>query len=440
MSYLMERHQLGEMLLTGLIQSGPLLRHRRQKRIRRKIEQARPALSECPGDLRNAQMVEREGTVVAFIEVHRGRNFLAKLPQEGSRARQRFRHFHSPRAGWPGSNGRQPSKRRERGSVSLHAIHQGLFEIMIGIQVERETLLLHGLQSVVSEVEPRHGNGVFRAPAPEAHVPVFPFFGLYSRGHKPQPPRPAEGQIKLRKRVGAAHMRVPASAGAHEKNAVARIADHRAFVGQTQTDLFSAPPRAEAPARNHFRARRSHLPRGIRSGKNPARGRQNLPPTARAETGRSRAGRCVHRRAGSATSPRSFPEVRDPEGWLFPPNTSPPGMRRSTESPRRGRSRRATPKRHKTIAPPQRAAVLQSFPPDGGGPPGYRSFRQYFPEAPRKNRAGGLPKANRRGCAPNATGSSEQEWHSIPPQRRSPRRAGFLPRAIARATLPPCCP
>src|SRR3989454_8479268 len=158
MSYLMERHQLGEMLLTGLIQSGPLLRHRRQKRIRRKIEQARPALSECPWYLRNAQMVEREGTVVPFIEVHRGRNFLAELPQERSRARQRFRHFHSPRAGWPGSKGRQPSQRRERGSVSLHAIHQGLFEIMIGIQVERETLLLHGLQSVVSEVEPRHGD------------------------------------------------------------------------------------------------------------------------------------------------------------------------------------------------------------------------------------------------------------------------------------------
>src|SRR6266849_5246538 len=406
MSYLMERHQLGEMLLTGLIQSGPLLRHRRQKRIRRKIEQARPALSECPGDLRNAQMVEREGTVVAFIEVHRGRNFLAKLPQEGSRARQRFRHFHSPRAGWPGSNGRQPSKRRERGSVSLHAIHQGLFEVMIGIQVERETLLLHGLQSVVSEVEPRHGNGILRAPAPETHVPVFAFFGLYSRSHKPHPPRPAESQIKLRKRVGAAHMRVPASAGAHEKNAVARIADHRAFVGQTQTDLFSAP-------RRHGQ---KHL-QGIIS--------------ARSD---------LICREGSATSPRSFPEARDPEGWLFPPNSLPPGMRRSTESPRRGRSRRATPKRHKTIAPPQRAAVLQSFPPDGGGPPGYRSFRQYFPEAPRKNRAGGLPKANRRGCAPNATGSSEQEWHSIPPQRRSPRRAGFLPRAIARATLPPCCP
>src|SRR5579864_5021703 len=88
MSHFVEWNKLRDFFLCALRYAGLLLRLGRQKNQRRKIEQARPALAERAGNLRDIELRKRKWSVDGFIIVNRVLQSASELLEH----RRRIRH------------------------------------------------------------------------------------------------------------------------------------------------------------------------------------------------------------------------------------------------------------------------------------------------------------------------------------------------------------
>src|SRR4029077_16541980 len=91
MRHFMKWNQVMKMFLPGFGEAGALLGISRKERIRGKIQKARPTLTKSSGNLRNAQLMERNRPGKVLVEVNRGIDVARQCFE--SVGRTRWRHL-----------------------------------------------------------------------------------------------------------------------------------------------------------------------------------------------------------------------------------------------------------------------------------------------------------------------------------------------------------
>ena len=131
-----EGHQLGEMFLSGFGKSGALLGFCGQIGIGGEIEQPGPALAECAGDLRHAQLLEWEGSAEGFVKADGVIDLAPECLQGIGRVRSRRRNLHRVDAAmFFHVQGREHGWRFQL--RTLQTVVEGLLQPPIGVHIDR---------------------------------------------------------------------------------------------------------------------------------------------------------------------------------------------------------------------------------------------------------------------------------------------------------------
>ncbi len=235
MGNFMEGDNIGEVLLAAEVKASAFLSLLRKKREGGEIEEAGPTLAEGSGNLRNVKAVEGERAAVEFVETDGRINFTSKLLESVGRAGgENGNGVASGTEGWIGDGAMKAEIRFRRGASET--LEKGLFELVIGIDIDGAIFGRDGRDGVFAEIEACFGDGLRSDPMSDMRVAFLGLFGFIAGGDEAKMLRPMEGEVVEREFGSVAKMGIPAFASADEKNAVAGVVDDVAAVVEVESE------------------------------------------------------------------------------------------------------------------------------------------------------------------------------------------------------------
>src|SRR5271157_2041955 len=239
-SDLVKRKNLREEFLVGRVEAGTLLVFWRQERVRGDVEKSRPPLPEGAWNLRDAEMTKRKGTGILFAEMDGGIDFTGKLLQ-GVRGTW-SRGFHGDACVWKIASG-NTNGRTDIQDGTAQAGLDGLFELLVCVDVNGMVLRGHRSHCVFAQVETRLGDRLFRLPVRDAEVALFVLVRFFARGDEVKTLGPTQGHIVEGEFGGVAMVGEPAFALADEKDGVTGVFDDVAAIAEIQGKGFASGKR-----------------------------------------------------------------------------------------------------------------------------------------------------------------------------------------------------
>lgn len=225
-----EGHEVGKKLLAGDGDTDAFLGFVGQERKGGEIEQARPALAEGAGNLRNAEILEGKRAGIDFVKADGGVDLLGQLVQRGGRAwRQR------------GSigDGVDAEARAENGGVgdfdgAIEERDESLLELFVGVDVDHAIFRGDGSGGVLAEIETGLRDGKLGFPVGDARVVFVMLIAFGAGGNEAETAGPMEGEVVVSEFGGVAVVRIPVVTGADEEHSVASVFDDGAAIAEVK--------------------------------------------------------------------------------------------------------------------------------------------------------------------------------------------------------------
>src|SRR2546422_11482974 len=116
-------------------------------------------------------------------------------------------------------------------------VQQSLFELTIGVDINRKPGAGKGSICIFAEIKTRNGSRVFCAPVSSAQFAALVLVDFDAGGGQEQFARPMKRQVVCGERRSAAKVRVPAFTRADKEHPISRVANHAAVVTKSEFEF-----------------------------------------------------------------------------------------------------------------------------------------------------------------------------------------------------------